>query len=941
MAGGRSRRKKEGLFSALFGGGRREQPRPRPREKAPERDPIEERRRILRESGPVTGNRRPFNIDISLGPAEKPAAPKRQEPPARPAAPQRPAAGRPAPQPKAAARPSAPKRESIPEPYRSYYASLPKKPYYPVAVPLKQEEAPAEKEREPLPQAGPAPEAAASASSGGPSPEEAVCYGPPPQGEDAYLSLEGGASVPAPPPPAREEEAPPAQAEPAPPQEEPPLPEPEKEEPAPSAGSLAGEALPPESPRREEPVLTIWELLDRMTPPADPNRPAPLAKGNWQAAVPGAAEEAEPPAAPQEPGEEIASPAPVAAPEPALPPEEEARPEPLAQPQGEEAPARRFSAPEEDDWDEADFFTNWDMEHFPQEAEEAPEQEELVPYQPGDLPEAEQPLFPEEEPAPAEEALPGEEAAGQPGGMTEAEQPLFPVETTAPAAEALPREEKPAEPYRFPPESLLEYSPEPDAESVEEELNANGEKLIETLQSFGVRATMLEACRGPAVTRYELQPAAGVKISKITNLADDIALNLAASGVRIEAPIPGKAAVGIEVPNRKVSVVRMRELLESAAFRRAESPLTVALGRDIAGELVLADLAKMPHLLIAGSTGSGKSVCVNSMIVSLLYKATPDEVRFLMVDPKVVELGVYNGIPHLMVPVVTDPRKAAGALGWAVTEMLRRYQQFAENNVRDLASYNKLAQSRGYLDEKGCRMAHMPRIVIIIDELADLMMAAPNEVEDSICRLAQMARAAGMHLVIATQRPSVDVITGIIKANIPSRIAFAVSSQVDSRTILDAGGAEKLLGRGDMLYSPLGVQKPMRVQGCFVSDGEIEAVTGYVKQAAKAEYDEKIMEEIEKGLAAEREETGGGETEGDPMIPEAVRCVAEAGQASTSLLQRRLRLGYARAGRLIDELEQMGVVGPHEGSKPRQVLITYQQYLEMAQNQNWGAGDGN
>ena len=402
------------------------------------------------------------------------------------------------------------------------------------------------------------------------------------------------------------------------------------------------------------------------------------------------------------------------------------------------------------------------------------------------------------------------------------------------------------------PTSLLEYSPEPDMDSVEEELNANGEKLIETLQSFGVRATMLEACRGPAVTRYELQPAAGVKISKITNLSDDIALNLAATGVRIEAPIPGKAAVGIEVPNRKVSTVRMRELIESSAFRRAESPLTTVLGRDIAGELVMADLAQMPHLLIAGSTGSGKSVCINSLIVSLLYKSTPQEVRFLMIDPKVVELGIYNGIPHLIVPVVTDPRKAAGALGWAVTEMLRRYQQFAANNVRDLNSYNRLAQERNYIDEQGMRMEHMPQIVIIIDELADLMMAAPNEVEDSICRLAQMARAAGMHLVIATQRPSVDVITGIIKANIPSRIAFAVSSQVDSRTILDMGGAEKLLGRGDMLFSPIGNNKPTRVQGCFIDDREIEAVVEFIRQAASAEYDEGVMEEIERGGTQEQ-----------------------------------------------------------------------------------------
>ena len=558
---------------------------------------------------------------------------------------------------------------------------------------------------------------------------------------------------------------------------------------------------------------------------------------------------------------------------------------------------------ENDDWDEDGFFTDWDVER---------------------------PIADEEDAAEADDGTETDGEAAQPQAGASAEPaPVFDAQPVA--AEPVRPEPRPFSP---PPSSLLEYSPEPDMESVEEELNANGEKLIETLQSFGVRATMLEACRGPAVTRYELQPAAGVKISKITNLSDDIAMNLAATGVRIEAPIPGKAAVGIEVPNRKVSTVRMRELVESPAFRRAESPLTTVLGRDIAGELVLADLAKMPHLLIAGSTGSGKSVCINAMIVSLLYKSRPEDVRFLMIDPKVVELGVYNGIPQLIVPVVTDPRKAAGALGWAVTEMLRRYQLFAANNVRDLSSYNRLAQERGYVAESGARMEHMPRIVIIIDELADLMMAAPNEVEDSICRLAQMARAAGMHLVIATQRPSVDVITGIIKANIPSRIAFAVSSQVDSRTILDMGGAEKLLGRGDMLFSPLGVQKPVRVQGCFIDDREIEAVVDCIRGTASSEYDENVMEEIERGAAPEQEAENAA-PEGDVMIPEAVRCVVEAGQASTSLLQRRLRLGYARAGRLIDEMEQMGVVGPHEGSKPRQVLITWQQYLEMAQSRGW------
>ncbi len=497
--------------------------------------------------------------------------------------------------------------------------------------------------------------------------------------------------------------------------------------------------------------------------------------------------------------------------------------------------------------------------------------------------------------------------------------------------------------YQFPPVSMLEVSKELDTRNVTEELQVNGQLLVETLKSFGVQTKILDISRGPAVTRYELQPAAGVKISKITNLADDIAMNLAAPGVRIEAPIPGKAAVGIEVPNKNVGVVRMRDLVESNRFCSAPSKLTVALGRDISGQVTVADLAKMPHLLIAGSTGSGKSVCINSLIISLLYKATPDEVRFLMVDPKVVELGIYNGIPHLLVPVVTDPRKAAGALGWAVTEMLNRYKMFADNNVRDLASFNRLiGDKEEYVRDDGVTLKKMPQIVIIIDELADLMMAAPNEVEDSICRLAQMARAAGMHLVIATQRPSVDVITGIIKANIPSRIAFAVSSQIDSRTILDMGGAEKLLGRGDMLFAPMGSQKPLRVQGCYVDDREIESIVNFVKKSKPSEYDQSVIEGIEKNAVAEKskgdEDTADAKST-DPMMDEAIKCVVEAGQASTSLLQRRLRLGYARAGRLIDEMEQMGIVGPHEGSKPRQVLITYQQWLEMTMQKNDAANE--
>ena len=484
--------------------------------------------------------------------------------------------------------------------------------------------------------------------------------------------------------------------------------------------------------------------------------------------------------------------------------------------------------------------------------------------------------------------------------------------------------------YLFPPATMLEVGQRLNPALETEELQTNGQILVETLKSFGVQTKILDICRGPSVTRYELQPAAGVKISKITSLADDLAMNLAAIGVRIEAPIPGKAAVGIEVPNKTKSVVRMRELIESNSFISAKSKLTVALGRDIAGQVQVADLGKMPHMLIAGTTGSGKSVCINSLIVSLLYKASPDDVRFLMIDPKVVELGIYNGVPHLLVPVVTDPRKAAGALGWAVTEMLNRYKIFADCNVRDLHSYNALAKSQNYQDENGQPMLKMPQIVIIIDELSDLMMAAPNEVEDAICRLAQMARAAGMHLVVATQRPSVDVVTGLIKANIPSRIAFAVSSAVDSRTILDSGGAEKLLGQGDMLFSPVGANKPKRIQGCFVSDGEIESIVEFVKNSREMEYDESVIEEIEKNAVAEPKKSDFGDdtVEQDPMLGEAVRCVVEAGQASTSQLQRRLRLGYARAGRLIDEMEQMGIVGPHEGSKPRQVLMTYAQWLE-------------
>lgn len=527
-----------------------------------------------------------------------------------------------------------------------------------------------------------------------------------------------------------------------------------------------------------------------------------------------------------------------------------------------------------------------------------------------------------------QDELPMEEPAAEPVQPAEEEQPLATDEEVAEMVEQLEQAvEVEEEPYSPPPIDLLNDMPQTVDPNLQEELRLNAEKLVDTLRSFGVQTRIVDIARGPAVTRYELQPSAGVKISKITGLADDIALNLAASGVRIEAPIPNKPAVGIEVPNKVVSTVSIREVIDSEEFQNAKSKLSVALGRDIAGQITVADLAKMPHTLIAGSTGSGKSVCINSLIVSILYKATPDEVKLLMVDPKMVELGIYNGIPHLLVPVVTDPKKAAGALAWAVNEMLNRYQMFKDYGVRDLAGFNRMAPEHG--------LKTMPQIVIIIDELADLMMAAPGEVEDSIFRLAQMARAAGMYLVIATQRPSVDVITGVIKANIPSRIAFAVSSQVDSRTILDSAGAEKLLGRGDMLFSPVGATKPLRVQGCFVTDGEVERIITFLKESQKKmTYDEKIMEEIERQAVSEKKkgsdkDSGGGFMDEDEMLPSAIECVIDQGQASTSLLQRKLKLGYARAARIMDMMEEKGIIGPYEGSKPRQVLISKERWHEM------------
>lgn len=481
--------------------------------------------------------------------------------------------------------------------------------------------------------------------------------------------------------------------------------------------------------------------------------------------------------------------------------------------------------------------------------------------------------------------------------------------------------------YRYPPTELLKASNSVSVKALNSELEATANRLVEALRSFNVETRVVDISRGPTVTRYELQPCAGVKISKITNLADDIALNLASAGVRIEAPIPNKAAVGIEVPNKVSAVVGVREIIESTAFLASKSKLTVAMGRDIGGNIVVTDIAKMPHGLIAGATGSGKSVCINSIIISILYKASPDDVKLLMIDPKVVELGVYNGIPHLLVPVVTDPRKAAGALGWAVSEMEKRYQMFADRGVRDIEGYNRLVDT--LIDEP--EVKKMPHIVIVIDELADLMMTAPHEVEDSINRIAAKARAAGMHLLIATQRPSVDVVTGVIKANIPTRIAFAVSSYIDSKTILDTAGAEKLLGRGDMLFSPVGSSKPKRIQGCFVSDAEVEKVVEFVKKSGSTDYSDDIMVEIERQAAVEKHKSTGlpeDAPDADPMLEEAIKVVVENGQASTSLLQRKLKLGYARAARIVDEMEERGVVGPYEGSKPRKVLITKEQLME-------------
>lgn len=519
------------------------------------------------------------------------------------------------------------------------------------------------------------------------------------------------------------------------------------------------------------------------------------------------------------------------------------------------------------------------------------------------------------------------------------DRPVTPPTAPAPERPAMPLK-KPApeelnfsDVYTLPPVNLLNPVQKKLTQAdIDNEIDRNSRKLVEALQSFGVQTKLVGVSRGPSVTRYELQPAPGVKISKITGLQDDIALNLASAGVRIEAPIPNKSAVGIEVPNKARDTVFFRELVDTTEFKKSfDKKLETVLGKDISGAMVTCNIAKMPHLLIAGTTGSGKSVCVNSIIMSILMKSTPQDVRLIMVDPKKVEFMMYNGIPHLLIPVVTDPKKAAGALAWAVNEMLNRYKQFSDNNVRDFTGFNELAKDP---DSGLMKMSH---IVIFIDELADLMMASPKDVEDSIVRLAQMARAAGMHLVIATQRPTVNVVTGLIKANIPSRIALMVASQTDSRVILDVSGAEKLLGNGDMLYMPVGLPKPVRVQGCFVSDKEVERVVEFIKQTFQAEYDELVMEEVERQTemvaSAQDSKSSGNLDSGDidtsdERLEEAIDFVVESGTCSTSSLQRRLKLGYGRAARLVDIMEEMGIVGPLEGSKPRQVLMTKQEWAE-------------
>ncbi len=529
----------------------------------------------------------------------------------------------------------------------------------------------------------------------------------------------------------------------------------------------------------------------------------------------------------------------------------------------------------------------------------------------------------EAEPFAEEPYEPVRESKKKSGAMASAE-----MERVAAAVAA--DEAKPKKAYHFPPMNLLKRGNKTSGES-DAHLRETAMKLQQILQNFGVSVTVTNVSCGPAVTRYELQPEMGVKVSKIVGLTDDIKLNLAAADIRIEAPIPGKAAVGIEVPNKENSAVMLRDLLETAEFKNSQSKISFAAGKDIAGKVVVADIAKMPHLLIAGATGSGKSVCINTLIMSILYKASPEEVKLIMIDPKVVELSVYNGIPHLMIPVVTDPKKAAGALNWAVAEMMRRYQAFAEQNVRDMKGYNEKAASSPAIDGEELKM--MPQIVIIVDELADLMMVAPGDVEEAICRLAQLARAAGIHLVVATQRPSVNVITGLIKANMPSRIAFSVSSGVDSRTIIDMNGAEKLLGKGDMLFYPSGYQKPARVQGAFVTDKEVQSVVEYLKNHnGDADYDNEIVQHVNTSEIGTGQGLGAGseENERDMYFTEAGRLIIDKDKASIGMLQRTFKIGFNRAARIMDQLCEAGVVGGEEGTKPRKVLMSkeeFEQYM--------------
>lgn len=547
---------------------------------------------------------------------------------------------------------------------------------------------------------------------------------------------------------------------------------------------------------------------------------------------------------------------------------------------------------------------------------------------------------PEEETAHVSEPEPEHEAAPAPASKPKKTENISETEQEAMNIAIDESQKAPMPVYDYPPIDLLTQGKHASVAGAETELRESSACLLDTLDSFNIEAQIIGIVRGPSVTRFELTIPRGIKISRITALADDIALSLGAANVRI-APIPDKVAVGIEVPNKTVNTVFIRECIGSPAFANAKSRLSFAVGKDITGKPVIGDIAKMPHMLIAGTTGSGKSVCINSMLISLLYKSTPEEVRLIMVDPKMVELGNYNGIPHLLIPVVTDPKKAAGALNWAVGEMERRYKLFADHQVRNLVGYNDLMRSekaKAEQTEDGHPEQYqvLPQIVIVIDELADLMMVAAKEVENSICRIAQKARAAGMHLVVATQRPSADVITGIMKANIPSRIAFAVASQIESRIILDTTGAEKLIGKGDMLYAPLGEGKPTRVQGCFISNEEIEAVIARIKETSTAEYSEEILEHIEQQAEQVGNNKGGGSSgtndlgdDEDELIEEAIEVIMDCRQASTSMLQRRLKLGYSRAARIIDQIEDRGIIGPSEGSKPRQILISREDWQEM------------